>query len=113
MQKRTTTKQLLEAVSNNLLQVTKAEIYYKYSNKVDIIFPDTFKESLEYLHESGIFSNMVDWHYETKHNADNEYILDSGRSNGYSDIYIVAHLRVCNGVGREEVEKALSVSEEE
>ena len=111
MTKQTTSKKLLEAITTDLLQLTKAEIYYKYSNKVDAISPETFKESLEYLHEAGIFSNMIDWHYEKKHNADDEYIFDSGRLNGYSDIYIVAYLSVNDGVSKEDVDKVLRVEE--
>lgn len=111
MRRRTTTKQLLEAITNNLLQITKAETHYKSSDKIDVLTEDSFKESLEFLAET-IFADMVDWHFQENVNADKEYILDSGRMNPYSDNVVTVYLRVCDGENVEDVERILKIEEE-
>ena len=52
MRKATTTSKINEALSNNLLKIIKAEIYYKSSGKTENINADRFKESFEFLCES-------------------------------------------------------------
>lgn len=113
MRRRTTTQKLQQAITNNLLVIEKAEIYFKTSKKTETIDADKFKESLDFLCESGVFADFVDWHYERNLSAKDEYILDSGAMNPYSENVITVYLTVCNGVSEEEAEKVLSVSEEE
>lgn len=113
MRKRTTTKQLQQAITNNLLHIAKAEVYYKTSRKTETIDVDKFKDSLDFLCESGIFADFVDWHYERNLSAKDEYILDSGAMNPYSENVVTVYLRVGNDVDVEDIERTLLFWEEE
>ena len=44
MRRKTTTQKLQQVITNNLLQITKAEIYYKTSRKTETIDIDKFKD---------------------------------------------------------------------
>lgn len=112
MRKRTTTKQLQDAITSNLLHIAKAEVYYKTSRKTETIDIDTFKESLDFLYESGIFADFVDWHYERNLSAKDEYILDSGAMNPYSENVVTVYLRVADDVNGEDIERTLKIEEE-
>lgn len=111
MRRITTTKKINEAITNNLLNITKAEIYYKTSRKTEII--DTVKthENLQFLCESGCFADAVGWHYERDIKS-KSYIAECGRMNPNTEIIISVYLRVADGVSTEEVEKILKVEEE-
>lgn len=111
MRKRTTTKQLHNALSNNLLTVEKAELYNKTTRKTEGISIDTFKDSIEFLCET-IFAPCIGWYFEENHVTGN-YEVDCSRMDGSVDIIVTVYLRVCEGASREDIEKTLSVSEEE
>ena len=111
MRRKTTTQKLQQVITNNLLHITKAEIYYKTSRKTEIIDTDRFTEYFSFLCESGIFSDAIGWHYERDFRT-NGYIAETGRMNPDTEIIISVYLRVANGVGTEEVEKILKVEEE-
>lgn len=110
MKRMTTTKQISDVLSNNLLQVTKAEVYYKISRKTDII-TDSFLENLQFLCESGCFVNCVGWHYERDYRT-GDYIIETGRMDGNSENVVIARLRVNGGVSVENIEKILKIEEE-
>lgn len=112
MRRITTTKKLQQVITNNLLHITKAEIYYKTSRKTEIIDIDKFHENLQFLCESGCFADAVGWHFERDYKIDN-YVIETGRMNPDVEIIITVYLTVCNGVCREDVEKELNVIEEE
>lgn len=112
MRKRTTTKQLNSAITNNLLHITKAEIYYKTSRKTETIDVDKFKDSLDFLCESGVFSDAIGWHYERDYKL-NGYITECGRKNPDTEIIVTVYLGVGEGVIVEKIEKMLEVTEEE
>lgn len=112
MRKVTTTQKLLEAITNNLLHIKKAEVYYKTSGKTETIDTDRFTENFSFLCESGIFMDAIGWHYERDIKT-NGYIAECGRMNPDSEIIVIIYLSVCNGACRENVEKTLSVIEEE
>ena len=111
MRRRTTTKQLNSAITNNLLHITKAEIYYKTSRKTEIIDTDRFTEYFSFLCESGIFSDAIGWHYERDFKSKG-YIAETGRMNPDTEIIVAIYLGVCDGVKREDIEKMLEVTEE-
>lgn len=111
MRRRTTTKQLNTAITNNLLHITKAEIYYKTSRKTEIIDTDRFTENFSFLGESGIFSDAVGWHYERDF-ISRGYIVECGRMNPDTEIIITVYLGVGEGVIGEKIEKTLEVTEE-
>lgn len=112
MRKRTTTKQLNSAITNNLLHITKAEIYYKTSRKTETIDVDKFKDSLDFLCESGVFADTIGWHYERDYKL-NGYITECGRKNPDTEIIVTVYLGVGEGVIGEKIEKMLEVTEEE
>ena len=111
MRKQTTTQQLTTAITNKLLHITKAEIYHKSTRQRNIISPDTFKESLEFLKET-LFADAIGWHYE-RNNQTGQYIAECGRMNGDVDVIVTACLRANDDVSREVIDKALRVIEEE
>ena len=112
MRRITTTKKINEAITNNLLNITKAEIYYKTSRKTEIIDADKFYEDFSFLCESGCFANAVGWHYERDIKSKG-YIVETGRMDGSVETIVTVYLTVCNGACRENIEKELNVSKEE
>lgn len=110
MKKQTTTRQLNTAITNGLLQVTKADCSYKSSNRIDEISKDTFKESLEFLGET-LFAEAIGWHYE-RNNQTGQYIAEAGRMNGDVDVIVTAYLCAGDDVKVEDVDKTLRVIEE-
>lgn len=106
MRKRTTTKRLSNAIENNLLEVIKAECRYKSSEDLDVLDVDTFVENLQFLCESGVFAEFVDWHYENLYGK-GEIIVDSGAMNPYSENIVIACLRVRDGVDVEDIDKSI------
>lgn len=112
MRRKTTTQKLQQVITNNLLHITKAEIYHKTSRKTEIIDTDRFTENFSFLCESGIFADAIGWHYERDIKS-KSYIAETGRMNPDVEIIITVYLTVCNGASRENVEKELNVIEEE
>lgn len=112
MRKITTTTKINEAISNNLLQVTKAEIYYKSLGTTETVNASIFCDSLDFLCHSGIFVDAIGWHYE-RNIETKGYIAECGRMNPDTEIIISVYLGVCNGAYKENVEKVLEVTEEE
>ena len=110
MKRMTTTKQISDVLSNNLLQVAKAECYHKTSRETDII-TDSFLENFQFLCESGCFVNCVGWHYERDYTKD-EYKVDSGAMNPYSENVVTVYLRVNDGANVEDIERILKIKEE-
>ena len=111
MRKRTTTKQLQQAMKNNLLKLIKVEKYSKATRKTTTISTDTFKDDLDFLCET-IFCDAIGWHYERDYKTGN-YEVDCSRMNGDVDFIFIAHLCACDGVEKEDIHKVLRVIEEE
>ena len=110
MKRTTTTKQISDVLSNNLLQVAKAECYHKTSRETDII-TDSFLENFQFLCESGCFVNCVGWHYERDYRT-GDYIVETGRMDGNSENVVIAHLRANDNVDVEDIERILLFVEE-
>lgn len=110
MKKRTTTKQIQQVITNNLLKLIRAEKYSKSTSKTDIIEADLFKDSLDFLCES-LFADCIGWYYERNHET-GDYVIETGRMTGESDFIFIAHLCVNDGVKVEDVDNALSVIED-
>lgn len=111
MRRKTTTEKLNEAISSSLLHITKAEVYHKTSRKTDLI-TNSFVENLQFLCESGCFTNCIGWIYERDHTTE-QYIVEAGRGDGDSENIVTAYLQVCDGVDREDIERTLLFWEEE
>lgn len=110
MRKRTTTQKLHEAITNNLLIIESVESYNKTSRKTEEITSDTFKDSLDFLCET-IFATCIGWYYEWNYKTGN-YEFDCGRMNPNTDLFVIAHLRACEGVSDAEINEALLFLEE-
>lgn len=115
MRKVTTTKQIHSALSNNLLQIIKVEAYNKTSRKTDVIDVNTFRENLDFLSESGIFSCCIGWHYENDCDSGSDYIIECCRMDRSVDVIVTVYLNVGESVdaNRESIDKILSPVEEE
>lgn len=112
MRRRTTTQKLQQVITNNLLHIAKAEVYYKTSRKTETIDADKFYENLQFLCESGCFADAIGWYYERDIKSKG-YIVETGRMNPDVESIVTVYLSVCNDACRENVEKELNVIEEE
>lgn len=111
MRRKTTTRQIQQAVKNNLLKLIKAEKYSKSTRKTTTISTETFKDDLDFLCET-IFADCVGWHYQRDYRT-GEYIIETGRMDGDVDFIFFAHLCVNDGVKVESIDRILRVIEEE
>ena len=110
MRKRTTAQKIQQAITDKLLNITKAEKYSKSTRKTTTISTDTFKDDLDFLCET-IFSDAIGWHYERDHET-GEYEIDCGRMNGEVDTVIIAHLCVDDSANVENIDRILKIEEE-
>ena len=110
MKRMTTTKQISDVLSNNLLQVAKAEVYHKTSRETNII-TDSFLENFQFLCESGCFVDCVGWHYERDYRT-GDYIIEAGRMDGNSENVVTVYLRVGEDVDVEDIEGSLLYEED-
>ena len=112
MRQKTTTQKLHEAISNNLLKIVKVQCSYKSSNRIDEINKEEFKDNLDFLSESGVFSGFIDWHFEMSPSEKGEYIIESGAKNPYSENIVTVYLRVGENVDVEDIEGSLLYEED-
>ena len=112
MRRRTTTQKLHEAISNNLLTIVKVQCSYKSSNRIDEMNKEEFKDNLDFLSESGVFSGFIDWHFEMSPSEKGEYIIESGAKNPYSENIVTVYLRISEDVDVEDIERVLLFEEE-
>lgn len=112
MRKVTTTKKINETINNNLLQITKAQVYYKTSGKTGTMDTDRLIENFSFLCESGLFMDAIGWHYERDCKS-GLYVTECGRMNPDVEIIITVYLGVCDGVNVEDIERTLLFLEEE
>lgn len=110
MRRRTTTQKLQQVITNNLLHIAKAEVYYKTSRETEVIPNDKFLECFDFFCESGIFMDAVGWHYERNHKTDN-YEIECSRMDGSVDVIVTIYLRINGNTTEEEIEKALLFEE--
>lgn len=110
MQKRTTTRQIQQAIKDNLLHITKAQKYSKSTRKTTTISTDTFKDDLDFICET-LFADSVSWHYEYDIKT-KQYIVETGRMNGDVDFIFIAHLCVCDESNVADIERILKIEEE-
>lgn len=111
MRRKTTTRQIQQAITNNLLKLIKAQKYSKSTRKTTTISTDTFKDDLDFLCGT-IFADCFGWHYEYDIKT-RQYITECSRMDGDVDFIFIAYLCVNDGVSRENVDRALRVIEEE
>lgn len=112
MRKITTAKKINEAITNNLLQIQKAEVYNKTSGKTETMDTDRFTENFSFLCESGIFMDTIGWHFERDCKT-GLYITECGRMNPDTEIIISVYFGACEDVNVEDIERTLLFIEEE
>ena len=112
MKRRTTTRQLSSAIINNLVKLTKAEIYHKTTRKTEPIANDTLIENLQLLSETDVFVDCIGWTF-CKDYKTNGYIAECGRMEGNVENIVTLYLRVGDGVSNGDVEKVLVKEETE
>lgn len=112
MRRRTTTGQIDSALSNDLLSIRKVEVYYKTSRETETMDSDTFKDYLDFLSESGIFADFVDWHFEMNPYEKGGFIIESGAKNPCSENIVTVYLRISEDVNVEDIERILLFEEE-
>ncbi|MGN9126003.1 hypothetical protein ACTM97_06255 [Oliverpabstia intestinalis] len=111
MRRRTTTAQINAALP--MMEVIKAEYYNKDTYTTTAIDTATFTENLQFLAESGKLTDCMGWTYEKNPGSKSEYIIESGRMNQESNAFVIAWMRLYDGVGMDEVEKMLLMKEED
>lgn len=112
MKRRTTTKKINDAITNNLVKLTKAKVYHKATRKTEPIVNDTLIENLQLLSESDVFASCIGWTYEKNYKT-NGYIAKCGRTEGNAENIITLYLSAGDGVSNEDIEKALVKEETE
>lgn len=110
MRRKTTTKRISNALTNNLLQIEKAELYNKDLQKTSTIDVNSFKEDFDFLCESGIFASCISWNYERNHQT-GKYKIECLRMNGDARNIVIVHLCAMEGVTKEDINKILNVEE--
>lgn len=111
MRRRTTTQKLQQVITNNLLHITKAEVYHKTSRETEVIPNDKFLGCFDFFCESGIFMDAIGWHYEKNHKTGN-YEIECSRMDGSVDVIVTIYLRINGNTTEEEIEKALLFEED-
>ena len=111
MRRRTTTAQINAALP--MMEVVKAEHYDKNTYTTTAIDTSIFTENMQFLAESGKLIDCLGWTYEKNPGSKSEYIFESGRMNQESNAFVIACMRLNDGVNREEVEKMLLKEEED
>ncbi len=99
---------LLELIENNSIKITNVQCKTKAFADVtetDNITPTDFLESLQYLNESKLFKDAVDFIYEFT--GKNSIRLESGMKNAFLDEYIYADFTLKDGVSTKDIESKL------
>lgn len=107
--KRTTTSNLMNIISSKAVKVENVILRYS-SNEPDTeeVESSKFIESLKHLNESGMFSDSVDWKYDIIRTSEETYVMVySYLGASYTICKVEFELRVCDGVGINDLEKML------
>lgn len=101
MKRNTTPKKVLEAINNKKLSVISGKIYLDDEERD--YPPDQFVEELEFLCESGYFTEMIDVKFDI---ATDPMTVDIGRMNP-CDGYMVIKLNIADDVTSQEIKDML------
>lgn len=111
MRKRTTTQKLQQVITKKLLMIEKVEIYHKTTHQIDVVSADKFNDSLDFLSESGCFTDCIGWTFEKDFKTGN-YIAECSRTDGNSENVVTTYLRVNDSSNVEDIERTLKIEEE-
>ena len=96
---------LVEAIENGMISISNIENRLKLSADItntDQVTPDIFFESIQYLNESLLFRNCVDFYYEFTGN--NSIRIEAGMKNLYLDEYYFVDCVIQDGFSADDVD---------
>lgn len=102
---------LLELIENSTITITSVQCKTKAFADVtetDNVTPTDFVESLQYLNESKLFKDSVDFCYEFTDK--NSIRIKGGMQNPYMDEYFYADCVIKDGISIEDIETKLRES---
>ena len=107
--KTTSTRNLCDIFTNDIAEITLAELRYKVfsdSSTMEYIHPQRFLDSLMALNKESLF-DCVGWQYEKNLAQPDEYIIYSDLHDPYAGTYCIAHLKTKPEKSDKEVENIL------
>lgn len=111
MKRRTTTQKIDSAITDKLLIPIRAECYYKTTRQTEAIDNGKLVENLQFLSESGCFTDCIGWTFERDFKTGN-YIAECSRTDGNSENIVTVYLRVNDSSNVEDIERTLKIEEE-
>lgn len=112
MKRRTTTQKINSAITDKLLIPIRAECYHKTTRQTEAIDNSTLVENLQFLSESGCFTDCIGWTFEKDFKTGN-YIAECSRTDGNSENVVTTYLRVNDSSNVEDIERTLLLQESE
>lgn len=111
MKRMTTTKQLQNAITNNLFTVQKVEIYNKTTRETEPVNNEKFIDCLKNISKYEILADALGWTYEKDFRI-GDYIVETGRMDGSTENIITVYLHLNSSTNVDDVEKLLKMEEE-
>ncbi len=99
---------LLELIENGTITVTSVQVKTKAFSDItetDNVTPEKFVESIQYLNESKLFKDGIDFYYEST--GKNGIRIECAMKNPYLNEYFYADCSLKNGVSVTDVEEKL------
>ena len=99
---------LVEAVENEMISIVNVKNKTKASADItvtDQVTPDKFIESVEFLNESALFRNGIDFYYEFT--GKNSIRIECGMKNLYLDEYYFVDCVIQDGFSADDVDAKL------
>ncbi len=97
---------LVEAIENKMVSIDSVECNTKFSAdkaKPDNVTPEKFLESLQYLNESALFKDAIDFFYEFT--GKNSILVECGMKNQFMEEYYRVECVIQDGVSIDNVDK--------
>lgn len=99
---------LVEAIESKMISISSVEVKPKSSTDItvtDQVTPDVFLESIQFLNESTLFKNSVDFFYEFS--GKNTIHIECGMGNRYLEEYFCVDCIIQDGFSMDDVESKL------
>ena len=97
---------LIEAIESKMISISSVQSKTKSSTDItvtDQVTPDIFLESIQFLNESVLFRNSVDFYYEFS--GKNGIRIEAGMKNRYMDEYFYVDCIIQKGFSADDVEE--------
>lgn len=108
MRRITRLSNLIKLLKNNAITIFNVKCETKASadiTETGNITPDKFMESVEFLSESVLFRDAIDFYYEFT--GDNSFHIQCGMKNIYMEEYYRVECVICDGISVNEVDSKL------